>query len=512
LPPAHWVPANLGLLRIDVVSEPSSGTVLGEIVPKLTDLGGTVIEYGQRSVLAAFGLPPAEDAAERAAVAALAIDQIGRRSESGDAPSILLKITIHSGVFHLRQAPHPVPPSVTMDVQEKSAALAQLDALAVASPPGSITVSSIARRQLERVFEFEALGADAGSGAPPGRLVASRRTGRPPTRRALSSLVSRDSILSALHTLLDRAEQGSGHVVGLAGVPGVGKSRLVHEFRARAAGRAVAFLHARCVSYRASKPYFPVRELLRDYGGIGEFDSARAIQDALAEAIRRAGCASDPNLAYLLDLFGLSLPEDPLAHLSGEARQAGTFALLRDLLLAGSRRLPQVLVVEDIHWADPTSLKFLEGLVESIPEAGLLLLLTYRPPFQPPLMTSSHVTQIAVPPLSAGESRTLVNAILGAARVPPSAPQIVVKRADGNPLFLGPLSARASSVTSIRRAATRWAPSRRPSARETSRRSGERASCSRFTPTGPAIPSRASRMPGMVSGTSTGRMTASGRA
>ena len=149
---------------------------------------------------------------------------------------------------------------------------------------------------------------------------------------------------------------------------------------------------------------------------------------------------AEDDVALLLRLLDLPVAPECLARLSPEARQVRTFALLRHLILDAAQRQPLVLVVENLHWSDPTSEAWLASLVERLPEAAVLLLGTYRPGYQPAWGAHVAVTQVAVPALRARDSRTVVQAVLGAVSLPEVRLRAIVAQAGGNPFFLEELA------------------------------------------------------------------------
>ena len=149
---------------------------------------------------------------------------------------------------------------------------------------------------------------------------------------------------------------------------------------------------------------------------------------------------AEDDVALLLQLLDLPVAPACLARLSPEARQARTFALLRHLLLDAAQRQPLVLVVENLHWSDPTSAAWLASLVERLAGAAVLLLGTYRPGYQPAWGAHAAVTQVSVPPLHAQDSQIIIKAVLGAVSLPETRLRAIVAQAGGNPFFLEELA------------------------------------------------------------------------
>jgi len=252
--------------------------------------------------------------------------------------------------------------------------------------------------------------------------------------------VGRERELVLLHDHLAAAVGGQGQVVGLVGEPGMGKTRLLTEFCRRVAGSQVMVYEGSCLSYGQATPYLPVRDLVRQLCGLVEGDEAMGHAVAVQERLHASGMTADDDVALLQQLLDLPVAPERLARRSPEARQARTFALLRHLVLDAAQQHPLVLMVENLHWIDPTSDVWLASLVERLAGAAVLILGTYRPGYQPPWGAHAVVTQIALPPLSAQTSRRVVDAVVGGVSLPEARLQTIVEQAGGNPFFLEELA------------------------------------------------------------------------
>ena len=161
---------------------------------------------------------------------------------------------------------------------------------------------------------------------------------------------------------------------------------------------------------------------------------------AVRHRLHASGMSVREDVALLLQFLDLPVAPECLARLSPEARQGRTFALLRHLILDAAQQQPLVLVVENLHWSDPTSETWLASLVEQLAGAAVLLLGTYRPGYQPAWGAHAAVTQVAVQPLRAQDSRTVVRAVLGSVALPEVRLRAIVAQAGGNPFFLEELA------------------------------------------------------------------------
>jgi predicted ATPase len=229
-------------------------------------------------------------------------------------------------------------------------------------------------------------------------------------------------------------------VVGLIEEPGIGKSRLLAEFQQRLLDRPVTILEGHCRAYDRFLPYGPVRDLLRHQCGLSTTSSLEVMATRVDQLLRAVELLPEASAPYLLQLLGSPTTAEPLAQLIPEAIKERTFATLRQLHLRNSQQQPLLLVVENLHWIDPTSEAYLASLVEQLAGVPLLLLTTYRPGYRPLWMDKSYATQLTLPPLTQEESVTVVRAVLPPERSAEAMVQRVLARTAGNPLFLEELA------------------------------------------------------------------------
>lgn len=259
--------------------------------------------------------------------------------------------------------------------------------------------------------------------------------------RPLTEFVDRDDELAHLEALLARAEAGRGQVLAVVGEPGVGKSRLLQEFRRRIAGRAITWLEGHCRP--EGDAYGPVLEILRQCCGHAEEDRPEAIAAKVHASLREVGMDASTGAPLLLRLFGLADGEPPLDGRVSESTKARTFDVLRQMALGGSRRRPLVIVVEDLHWVDATSEEFAASLVERAASAPLLLVFTYRPGYRPRGGDRSSGTQLSLSALGPVESYRLVRGLPGGGTLSDQVTGRILAKAEGNPLFLEELTRAA---------------------------------------------------------------------
>ncbi|HEX7787088.1 MAG TPA: AAA family ATPase, partial [Methylomirabilota bacterium] len=240
--------------------------------------------------------------------------------------------------------------------------------------------------------------------------------------------------------LLERfadVKHGRGQVVSLAGDAGIGKSRLLLEFRRALteAGESPTWLEGQCVSFGQSIQFLPLIEQLRLNFEIEEFDGEPEIIAKVEHAMRRMGEleAHIPYVRYLLSVD----PGDPaILDMDAGARRGKCFEAIRALSLRGARRRPLVLVFEDLHWVDAGTEEYLASIVDAVAGVPLMLILTYRVGYSPRIPARSFHTVLTLRPLSELDAVNMAGHVLGAPDLPPALRQALLEKAEGVPLFI----------------------------------------------------------------------------
>jgi DNA-binding NtrC family response regulator/tetratricopeptide (TPR) repeat protein len=436
----RWEQRRLTLLRAALVVPaattelaPDAGRVIEILVEKVQSFGGRVEELGRAGIVAAFGLDQVEDAPRRAAHAAMAIQKISERARRTNPERPAVRVGLHTSQFPVGQAGGVAE----IDPGAKREAWAVLATLTAGPEPDTILLSSAAAALLERRFELSLTGTRPEAVGPVYRLDGLERPGL--GRRPAPFLGRRDE-LELLRSRLASAGRGHGQVVGIGGQAGIGKSRLLFEFRERLAGERITYLEGHCFSYGTGTPYLPLCEMLRQNCRITEADGPEAMGAKVRTGVEAVSMDPDAAAPYLLHLLGVKEGTERLAGLSPEAVQSRMFDVMWQLSLRGSQRRPLVFAIEDVHWIDKASEVYLDSLVESLAGARILLLLTYRPGYGPRWLDKSYATQIALPPLSPEDSLTVVTALLLPHAVTEPLTRRIVDKADGNPFFLEELA------------------------------------------------------------------------
>ena len=411
------------------------------LIEKIEGLGGQVVEVASSGFLAAFGVPPVEDAPSRAARAALAVrnalaQSVRDRASWPTAPASAV-IALHAAGV-LTESPAGASSELQIILSPEDPSRSVLEDLLAGAVETSIRVSPTIAPFLERRFTLAPL--ESASGRAGRVLLGLEPSGLGLAGRPLSRLVGRQDELGMLRAFFERAESGQGQVVGLIGEPGVGKSRLVYEFRESLARPPVTYLEGHCLSSGSTTPYGPVLELIRQALGSSELDASPVITEKVEHHLQSLGIESETSAPYLLDLLGVKTRAEPLDQRSAEAIKLRTFETLRGIWLRLSRQRPLVLVVEDLQWIDPTSGEYLATLVNAVAGARILLLMTYRPGSEMPGLAHAHVSQLAVSRLSPRASLALVRDIASEDQVPVALAEAIVEQATGNPFFLEELT------------------------------------------------------------------------
>jgi len=405
---------------------------------------GTINQYTGDGVMALFGAPIAhEDAPRRAAHAALAIQRavrdLSRELASRLERSLEMRIGLNTGPVVVGKIGDDLRMDYTAvgDTTNVAARLQQ------SARPGSVLVGASTHRLIAGYFEMLDLGELSVKGHTPVQAFeVLRARGRKArldveSERGLTPLVGRDRDLATLTEVFGRVQDGQGHVVFLAGEAGIGKSRLVLEFRRRlaAAGDPPTWLEGRCVSFGQSSPLLPVVDQLRANFRIDDFDGEPEIIAKVEHGMRRLGGleAHVPFVRYLLSVD----PGDPaVTAMDASQRRKRTFDAVLAMSLRGATLRPLVFVFEDLHWVDSSTELYLAALIDSIAATRILVVATHRLGYSPPFGTRSFQTRLTLGPLSEAEAVAMAGGMLGVERLPADVTRALLDKAEGVPLFV----------------------------------------------------------------------------
>lgn len=437
------------------------GDAVARMVRAIEAFGGTVKDLAGDGVLALFGAPTAhEDDAERAVRAGLRIVEdiatFGREvAEGWGIDTLNVRVGVNTGPV--------ITGAIGAGDRVEFAALG--DAVNVAARlqshahPGSVLVGAATQHVVadrfvwsaDRAFELkgksEPVTAFTVEGVADGSSVRTDAGSGP-------RMVGRDPELARLRTAVEGVAAGAGGVVFVTGEPGIGKTRMVHELR-RAFGAETPehgrslWLEGRCVSYGGSIPYWPFRDLLRSWLGVGDDEPELRVRVALRRQVDRlTGLHPDELVPYLSALLGLSPAPgeaERLEELSPEALQYRTFEVVRATLRRLAEDGPVAVALEDLHWADATSLQLLHELIADTETGALLVVCTLRPERdhgawrvkEDVARTLPHrFHEVALEALSGDAGRELLAALVGRDTLPAEVEGQILEPAEGNPFFL----------------------------------------------------------------------------
>ena len=254
--------------------------------------------------------------------------------------------------------------------------------------------------------------------------------------RHLSRFVGRREELELLGSRLEASLRGKGQVVGIGGAAGMGKSRLLFEFRRAFADRQVNVLESRCASYWSGIPYLPVVELLRAGFRVSEGDPPMTVSRKVRFGLRHLGLDPENTAPYVLRLLGVMEGEREISGLSPETIKVRTLQVLRRMSIQSSRRRPLVVVVEDVQWIDSASAALLAALVEGVVGHRILVVVTCRPGYAFPWAQKSYGTYLSLPGLDTAGSRHVLESSGPAGGIPEKVERTILAKAEGNPFFL----------------------------------------------------------------------------
>jgi len=421
----------LALLRVELSAPPTDHPSpidewLGLVAEKVESFGGREMERRATGLTAAFGLEPVEDAPGRAAHTATALLRAAERARAdGEAIHLALAVDVRRGLVETGRD------GAALDEATQREAWERLEALGRVGEADAAVASDAAAAFLERRFELAPLDRPAGALRRVYRIVGHVRPGLGFGRR-VATFVGRDHDLALLRAQLTAVVNGQGRAVGIVGYAGIGKSRLVAEFRKGLSSEDVIWLEGACFSYAHTIPYVPVLAIVRASCGIGEADTTAVVTERLRRRLEELDLNVEESLPFLLQLFGVREGTERLAQLTSEKIRRRTLDVFYDMILAASARRPVVIAVEDVHWADRAS----EEILSTLPKGGgrVLFISTYRLGFQPPPWMG-RATQIVLSSLSPADSRTMLHSVLED-DIPESVARMILDRAEGNPFFL----------------------------------------------------------------------------
>lgn len=406
---------------------------------------GLVAQSQGDRVLAFFGYPVAhEDDVERAVRAGLAIIDAIRSLKVSSGATFQARVGMATGMVVVDE--HVSGNSRQhIAIGEAPNLAVQLQAVAA---PGEVVIAASTRQLVGRMFDCRALAASELKGLPPSLeawQVRGEAAGvtRFEARRAgkLSELVGRQEEMELLRRRWNQAQAGEGRVVLLSGEAGIGKSRIVESLVAEVQGEAHTRIRYFCSPHHTHSPLYPFIAQLEQATRFEADSSASAKLDKLEALLRPNASNLSRDLGLIADL--LSVPTDgryPVPTVSPQQKREMTLAALLDQLDGIAAQSPVLIVFEDIHWIDPTSLDLLDRTVARVAELPVLLIATFRPEFQPAWVGEPHVTMLPLSRLGRRHGATLVAGLTKGKALPQTVVEQILARTDGVPLFIEELT------------------------------------------------------------------------
>ena len=415
--------------------------------------GGHVDKYIGDCIMALFGVPRALERAPLRAVHA-AREMLRRAHEFQARERIATPLNLHVGINSGLVVAGEVGGATTRDFTVMGDTVNLAARLKDASPMGEIWVGPLTYRYTSDAFDYDALPPVTRRASEPPivayRLARIRDATRPRADGFFASaLVGREAELERLRERLADLRHGRGRIVSVVGDAGLGKSRLLLEMTALEEARDCTVLKGGCLAIGRQLPFHPFVDLLRQWAGVGASDVDARATALLTERVRAVAPDQHDDLApFLATLMGVRASEwhgVDLATIEGEARERLIFKAMRDLLVALAGHAPVVLVLEDLHWADRSSVNLLDTLLSLAVETRVLFVLSFRPDFDGPARVfldllrgrrESEYTEIALAPLTLKECDVLVRNLTGLYELPWATLGTFLRKAEGNPFFI----------------------------------------------------------------------------
>lgn len=405
---------------------------------------GHIAQYLGDGILVYFGYPRAhEDDAARAIHSGLAIvdgvKKLGAEWSHSHGIDVRVRVGIHTGLT--------VIGDVGSGARREQLATGEAPNIAArlqgVAEPGTVVISDSTQRLVRGYFRCESLGTRTLSGvagpmeitrvmAPTGadtRLGAAAEGG-------LTHFVGRRRELEFLLERWVRVQSGAAQIVLIRGEAGIGKSRQLLELRESLVRDDPAVLEAQCSAYHTVSAFHPIIEMIDGRLGLAAARTNEERFERLRVGLSSAGIHDAESLALLAALHGVAMPVGtPPLKITPQRQRRRTIEVLRSLIVGTAQLMPTLLIVEDLHWADPSTLDTLDDLIAVAHDAKLLVVMTFRPDFAPPWPVVDNVVELNLARLSDSEAEHLIGGITVEMHLPAAVIRRIVSRADGNPLF-----------------------------------------------------------------------------
>ena len=416
------------------------------LIHKVYDYEGTVNEMTGDGVMALFGAPIAlENAPERALRASLAIHRemasFNQRLKQGQekVQSLKMRIGIHAGLV--------VVGTVGNDLRVEFKAVGDTVNLASRmeglAESGTTYTTEATFKLTEGLFRFEALGKREVKGKKEAvsvyRVIASstrRSRFDVNTEKGLTPLAGRGRELELLFDCFERSKGGRGQAFSIISEAGLGKSRLLYEFRKKVANEELTFLEGRCFSYSRNVAYHPVIDILKSSFDIQEKDRDSDVRKKVQTFFNLYGTDDTSIMPFVLELLSVKESGIDKLSLSSEAIKNRIFEALTKIVLIGAEVRPLILAIEDLHWIDKTSEEFINFLLDSISGTRVLIIFTFRPDFFHTWGRRPYHNQVSLNRLSNRETLLMASYLLGVEELGRDLEDLILEKTEGVPFFI----------------------------------------------------------------------------
>jgi class 3 adenylate cyclase/tetratricopeptide (TPR) repeat protein len=405
---------------------------------------GYIVQSTGDGIFALFGAPVAhEDHPQRALYAALRMQEELKRysaglREGGKLP-IEARVGVNTGEVVVRSITTGEGHTEYTPIGHTTNLASRMQALA---PTGSIAASEQTRKFCEGYFTLKPLGPTKVKGvSEPVNVYEVTGLGPLRTRlqrsagRGFTKFVGRQREMDAMKAAAEQAKAGRGQIVAAMAEAGVGKSRLMFEFKATSAAGWMV-LEAFSVSHGKASSYLPVIDLLHSYFGIDSADDARKRREKVGGKVLMLDRALEEAIPYLLSLLGIVDGDDPLAQMEGQVKRRRTLDAIKRILLRESLNQPLMVIFEDLHWVDEGTQGFLNLLADSIGTAKILLLINYRPEYSHRWNSKTYYTRLRLDPLGEESADEMLSALLGDGAELAPLKRLIIEKTEGNPFFM----------------------------------------------------------------------------
>jgi class 3 adenylate cyclase/tetratricopeptide (TPR) repeat protein len=441
--------------------------VLTEVVHRYE---GTINQFTGDGIMALFGAPIAhEDHAVRALHAALdvqtAVQNYREVVQRRWQVPFQMRLGLNTGLVVVGR----IGDDLRMDYTAQGDTVNLAARMQQHAVPGAIWVAEVTYRAAGEAFEWRPVGPIAVKGKS-AEVAVYALSGRRQTRtrlpimarRNLTDFTGRGPELQRLLAAWTDAETGQGRVVSVVGEAGLGKSRLLYEFKQQLGHREGRCVEGTCFTYGDSISYLPFLNVVRSVCGLVDSDTEPVAKERIDDRVATLGLDSAAVSPYLHNLLSFTVDDEHFQKLTGDLVRRRTVEALTALVLAEARRQPFGLILEDVHWIDKATEEVVEGLVEAMVDAPLLLILVYRPeylqrwasrPYHSRIglkglvqsgradmgraaLNKAYASKLSLEPLPPAQQVAMAQALLGGVAIPPEIEELIVTRTGGNPLFI----------------------------------------------------------------------------